>query len=431
MKNLKVWIIAGIGAGSSLLIFMMIIIMIIFNVNLNSSCDDSEDSGDSPSTAGTAGEWTKKGSTAYNNAKAIFDSWVKVGSSGAAASGVVGWVNTEGGFSIIDRAEGHFGNDEKSSGISEGVMPTPSGNYGVGGGGVYQFTPFTKFAPLSDKKWLDMNAQTKFVFESIKKGDWIAKHDLTGGHHSVKEFLHETDPKKATLEWNAYERAGTLDRNRKQADAQKAYEMFGGASISANDSIIGGALSGADAGEQAQSDEESVNCGDDSTSVPGSWVWPFKSVPKEGPKLVPGQTFGDSTGFQRQNNFHDGIDFGDATYNGDIHAVHGGKISKIVKPGEYGISFYLIWETTDDGYGIAYQEFGNMDDIFVKEGDTVNTGDKIGVSRPGGDYSHLHLGISKEKDLGKALGKSFTDDGTWLNPVDVIKKGLENSGAGD
>ena len=35
-----------------------------------------------------------------------------------------------------------------------------------------------------------------------------------------------------------------------------------------------------------------------------------------------------------------------------------------------------------------------MDDIFVNEGDTVKTGDKIGVSRPGGqEYSHLHLGI--------------------------------------
>ena len=69
----------------------------------------------------------------------------------------------------------------------------------------------------------------------------------------------------------------------------------------------------------------------------------------------------------------------------------------------------------------------NQVNISVKEGDTVKTGDKIGVSRSGGEeYSHLHLGISKEKDLGKALGKSFTDDGTWLNPVEVIKKGLDN-----
>ena len=406
MKNLKVWIIAGIGAGSSLLIFMMIIIMIIFNVNLNSSCDNSEDSdGSTTSVMGATGSWEKKGSKAYNTAKEVFDFWVKKGMSGAGAAGIVG--------NIGGAENTGFVLDQKEIG-------------GGSGGGLYQFTPYTKYLndPKSDKSWSAQN-QSEVVI-SLEPG-------------TVKSYLTKTksgSPGDAATNWmNMYERPSAYARQTtngaRRSAAEKFYEMFGGASISANESILGGALSGADAGEQAQSDEESANCGDDSSSVPGSWIWPFKSVPKSGPNLVPGQTFGDSTGFKRANNFHDGIDFGDATYNGDIHAVHGGKISKIVKPGEYGVGFYLIWEVTDDGYGIAYQEFGNMDDIFVKEGDTVNTGDKIGVSRPGGDYSHLHLGISKEKDLGKALGKSFTDDGTWLNPVDVIKKGLENAGTGD
>ena len=91
MKNLKVWIIAGIGAGSSLLIFMMIIIMIIFNVNLNSSCDDSESAANNPTSAtGASGSWEKKGSKAYNTAKEVFDFWVKKGMSGAGAAGIVG-----------------------------------------------------------------------------------------------------------------------------------------------------------------------------------------------------------------------------------------------------------------------------------------------------------------------------------------------------
>ncbi|MDH4960074.1 phage tail tip lysozyme [Ligilactobacillus salivarius] len=406
MKNLKVWIIAGIGAGSSLLIFMMIIIMIIFNVNLNSSCDDSESAANNPTSAtGASGSWEKKGSKAYNTAKEVFDFWVKKGMSGAGAAGIVG--------NIGGAENTGFVLDQKEIG-------------GGSGGGLYQFTPYTKYLndPKSDKSWSAQN-QSEVVI-SLEPG-------------TVKSYSSRTktsSPGDAATNWmNMYERpsekAKESTNGARRSAAEKFYEMFGGASITANESILGGTVDGANAGEQAQSDEESVNCGDDSTSVPGSWIWPFKSVPKSGPSLDTAQKFGNDGGF-RTNSFHDGVDFGDATYNGDIHAVHGGKISKIVKPGEYGVSFYLVWETTDDGYGIAYQEFGNMDDIFVKEGDTVKTGDKIGVSRPGGqEYSHLHLGISKEKDLGKALGKSFTDDGTWLNPVDVIKKGLENSGAGD
>ncbi len=160
--------------------------------------------------------------------------------------------------------------------------------------------------------------------------------------------------------------------------------------------------------------------------VSGERAWPFPSVPKEGPKLVGEQNFGKSE--SRAGGFHDGVDFGDAQYNGDVRAIHGGKIVKILKPGDMNVNFFLIWEVTDDGYGIAYQEFASdLSDISVREGDMVSTGDKIGVSRKGEtgiNDTHLHLGITKEKDLGKALSKSFTDDGTWLNPVEMIKKGI-------
>ena len=70
------------------------------------------------------------------------------------------------------------------------------------------------------------------------------------------------------------------------------------------------------------------------------------------------------------------------------------KIVKILKPGDMNVNFFLIWEVTDDGYGIAYQEFASdLSDISVREGDTVSTGDKIGVSRKGEtgiNDTHLH-----------------------------------------
>lgn len=56
-------------------------------------------------------DWTKKGTVANQTAEKVFNAWVSKGLSGASASGIVGWVNSEGGFAMIGRAEGHYGND--------------------------------------------------------------------------------------------------------------------------------------------------------------------------------------------------------------------------------------------------------------------------------------------------------------------------------
>lgn len=242
-------------------LILLIVVIASLSGAVSDGCDPSESDGTASAGAGTAGAWTQPGTTAYNNAKATFDSWAHIGASGAAAAGIVGWVNTEGGFEIVDRAEGHYGHDEQGNGVSAGVTPIPSGAYPVGGAGIYQFTPFTKFAPLSDPKWLNMDEQTKFVMNLVKKGDWIPSQDLTGGHHSFREFTHATNPEEATLMWNAYERGDVryIPKAQKQADARKAYEMFGGANISANDSLLGDAAGAADTGQAAaQSDQDSA-----------------------------------------------------------------------------------------------------------------------------------------------------------------------------
>ncbi|MCW0928010.1 MULTISPECIES: phage tail tip lysozyme [Weissella] len=91
------------------------------------------------------GNWTVQGTTANQHAKEIWDYWVGKGFSGAASAGVLGNVDVEGGFSIPDRAQGHY-TDDASSQISKGVVPVG------GGGGYYQFTPYDKFAPLGSEK---------------------------------------------------------------------------------------------------------------------------------------------------------------------------------------------------------------------------------------------------------------------------------------
>lgn len=220
--------------------FITIVVIIALFAGADESCDVSSGStsGATVSTVVSDTDWTHEGSTAYNNAKLVFDSWVSKGLSGASASGIVGWVNSEGGFALVDRAEGHYGTDELTNGLSAGVIPSGGSGYEVGGGGIYQFTPYTKFAEAGDSKWLDVDAQNTFVAQAILSGDWNASMDLTGGNHSFQQMAQMTDPQQATLVWQAYERGNTayIDQSQKQADAQTAYDMFNGASYSYDES---------------------------------------------------------------------------------------------------------------------------------------------------------------------------------------------------
>lgn len=155
-----------------------------------------------------------------------------------------------------------------------------------------------------------------------------------------------------------------------------------------------------------------------SSSSGGSWGWPFPSVGEGSFSL--GQRFGYDGGF-RPNSFHDGLDFGSVDHPGsEVHAVHGGKV--IIKSYMGGLENYVVIHS-DDGYNIVYQEaFSSMSNIRVNIGDVVNTGDVIGYR----NTDHLHIGITKV-DFNTAVGKSFTNDGTWLNPQEIIRNGIANN----
>lgn len=155
-----------------------------------------------------------------------------------------------------------------------------------------------------------------------------------------------------------------------------------------------------------------------SSSSGGSWGWPFPSVGEGSFSL--GQRFGYDGGF-RPNSFHDGLDFGSVDHPGsEVHAVHGGKV--IIKSYMGGLENYVVIHS-DDGYNIVYQEaFSSMSNIRVNVGDVVKTGDVIGYR----NTDHLHIGITKV-DFNTAVGKSFTNDGTWLNPQEIIRNGIANN----
>ncbi|MDH4960306.1 phage tail protein [Ligilactobacillus salivarius] len=155
-----------------------------------------------------------------------------------------------------------------------------------------------------------------------------------------------------------------------------------------------------------------------SSSSGGSWGWPFPDV-GEG-NFMQAQRFGYDGGF-RPNSFHDGLDFGSVDHPGSaVHAIHSGKVT--IKSYMGGLGNYVVIHS-DDGYNIVYQEaFSSMSNIRVNVGDVVNTGDVIGYR----NTDHLHIGITKV-DFNTAVGKSFTNDGTWLNPQEIIRNGIANN----
>ncbi|KGL67122.1 peptidase M23 [Limosilactobacillus mucosae] len=160
----------------------------------------------------------------------------------------------------------------------------------------------------------------------------------------------------------------------------------------------------------------------DTTTTTNGWGWPFPSV-GEG-SFSQAQKFGYDGGF-RPNSFHDGLDFGSVDHPGsEVHAIHGGTV--VFKGYMGGLGNYVVTHSTD-GFNIVYQEaFSSAGQIRVNIGDKVKTGDIIGWR----NTDHLHVGVTKA-DFYEAVRKSFTNDGTWLDPQALIKNGGDGSQSED
>lgn len=148
-----------------------------------------------------------------------------------------------------------------------------------------------------------------------------------------------------------------------------------------------------------------------------SWGWPFPSV-GEG-HFMDAQLFGVHAGNGRPNNFHDGLDFGSIDHPGsEVHAIHGGTVTRIGNDGYIG--WYVVTHSRD-GYDIVYQEaFSGRGNIRVSQGQTIKTGDVIGIR----DTSHVHIGVTKKSWYeGYTKGHSFDPNWAWLDPLKLIKEG--------
>ncbi|MBC2242228.1 phage tail tip lysozyme [Listeria booriae] len=221
--------------------------------------DEEQNVSDSSSstTATSGGDWTKKGTGANKVAIEIWDYWKSKGFGGPAISGVLGNIAHEGGFEMPDRAEGHYGDDPKENSISEGVVPLiggpqyPIGKTGIqeGGAGLYQFTPYSKFAMVGDAKWKSVKAQGDFVWTSeVQKAKWLS------------DYIQISSVEDAVSVWFAkYERGASLNPAKIES-GKKAYTLFGGSNIDA-DSALANAVDTATTGEEKDQESKKTSYG--------------------------------------------------------------------------------------------------------------------------------------------------------------------------
>lgn len=225
------------------------------NCTTEVSSSDSNDKSTNIEGDSSGGSWETEGTKAHGIAKNMWNFWKNKGFGGSAIAGVMGNVDHEGGFDITDRAEGHYGSTSKENGISEGNVPAVGAGYPVGasgkpegGAGHYQFTPYSKFAPVGDEKWKSTEKQSDFVWNSeVKSASWLTK------------YINETSPETAAEHWSAwFERPASYD-TRKSASAKKAYQVFGGANISPDSSLANATESANDGEEESKEREAKTN----------------------------------------------------------------------------------------------------------------------------------------------------------------------------
>lgn len=401
-----------------LILFLMPVIalgVLIFGVlsiiSSRGDCEVSSSSSSSTVTSTTSSlasdsDWTYPGSTANKNAEKIFMAFVNRGTTGAFAAGVVGWVNSEGGFAMVGRAEGHYGTKLEENSIAYGVVPVGLSYYTTeAGGGIFQFTPYTKYAPLGSPDWEDIDKMVNFVMGQMNLGDWNPAMDLTGKNHSFREAVKLTDPQEATLTWQAYERGNVLyiNQDQKKSDAQKAYEMFDGAKYSYDEVKFNQAFGGSSSGESDQAKVTTSSQSKCSSKSKGgsSSLLAAKDMAHlfDEPYRV-AQPFGPtpwSTGAGRYlypTGEHTGLDLipvaDPDSRDVPVYAVADG----VVADGVYNsINGNYIWQTMPDGNYLYYGHLRYTP--LVKVGDKIKKGQQIGVVGQSGSaqgiLTHVHL----------------------------------------
>lgn len=244
--------------------------------------------------------------------------------------------------------------------------------------------------------------------DAVNVCNWIKQLANTPGFHAATEG--GVGNQSLSAQWDKEFPIGTIGRVYLQGTAAAAWELEGIAG-----GYYGKPLAGCVATLKSWGGHTVHNSG-------GSWGWPFANIPKDGQPSIQenGQQFGHTGWFGRGGqDFHDGFDFGASVYNGNVLSVHPGTVHAIGAD----LGWWYIWVKSNDGYNEVYQEGFNQGDIYVHVGQQVNVGTPLARVT----LDHTHLGITN-KQIPTAYYHGYIDDGTWLNPIDVIKKGIAGHG---
>ena len=372
------------------------------NDNPPAVCQTNTDGTGGPgASGGNLGDWTKSGTKANKNAKMVFDAWVSKGYSAAAASAVVGNVSVE--DLTFDPAQAEGAPYDGSHTMMD-TGPTVMYGTGNGGGGLYQFTPYEKYAPLGDKKWLDIQAQTDFMYKT-NAAMWNPTISVM------------TDIAKATEAFmvDAEGAGDTSSLSKRIAGAEKAYEMWGKdapqegkpqdeSSNKGSSTPIGNANGSANNNKDSNEAAASNDCTNQNSGEVGDVVKLFDDK-YQGFRLGSGLDDPDHTFVNALNGgpgvhgpgAHDGWDIDPLTdpsgsEHEKIYAISGGKIIGVGRGHDASMETYVLIQLSN-GMHLQYQEFeeGSIPDN-LKAGDTIKAGDLIGYIGDAGDAGGVHYG---------------------------------------
>lgn len=144
-----------------------------------------------------------------------------------------------------------------------------------------------------------------------------------------------------------------------------------------------------------------------------------------------GYDFGDKTSY----GFHDGKDIndnggGNSDLGKPLFAVANGTIVGLhthTGANNFGKHFFL---QIDGPWGTRFVHYGHCRDLFVKQGQKVNEGDKIAtVGNSGTIYAHCHFAIKKKANGMDTIANTQAQlNDAWEDPIAFIEKWMKPQG---
>jgi len=102
---------------------------------------------------------------------------------------------------------------------------------------------------------------------------------------------------------------------------------------------------------------------------------------------------------------------------------------EIVHVGNYDVGGLYVWYVLrGEVYDIHYWESAtSLEQMRVSKGDKVKTNQLLSIR----NRDHLHLSVTKDRDFMGVMSKIYIDDGTWINPLNILNKCFNDGSGGN